>query len=98
MRQYSQQYAARCATNCRSDSVTSLPKLSVLSRPRLCHDHHVLELQVIFKFRLLFGRDVTVLGACNEPRYASLHDLGGAKRHDRFGSRTAAMKSIISSY
>jgi hypothetical protein len=64
----SHRYAARSATNRRCDSLTSFAKLRVLTCPRFRHDHDVLELQVVLKFRLLFRRDATVLGPLDQLR------------------------------
>jgi hypothetical protein len=88
----------RCATNRLCGSFTLFAKLSMLTSPRLRHDHNVRELEAALKFRLLFGENGASFGLLDQRGNALLDCVRWTSAFTSSGVAPAAIKSIISSY
>src|SRR5207244_6668726 len=75
---------------------TPLAKLRVLPYPCLGHDHDVLKLQVVFEFRLVFGRDAAVFGAFDQLGNALLDAIGRIECD--YGLRSGTCRDEINNF
>lgn len=64
--------------------------------PALGPDHDVLKLQVVFEFRLVFGRDAAVFGAFDQLHHALLDAIGRMERDH--GLRSCTCRDEIDNF